>query len=405
MADHLDYEGHYKALDVLPTASNEEVKRAFRQRARDLHPDRNPGKDTTAAFQRVTAAYEVLKDPDKRREYDAEGVRRSQAKSQTSARSTGGSSSSSASATGTKTRTSTSRGASGGTDTRRKYTPPPEVGLRMCAECGCLSAQLRATFFHSVRGFGIQVKRKRNGGVFCPSCAMKLGLKNNLYNWLLGWWALPLGPPRTVEASFVNMAGGEKPLADNVNLLFQQAVGFFHAGHSKIALGIIEDALRMAPSLDMRDRLIELRERMGQKGRGPRLRNEWRLIDKPVFWGQALTLFLMFYLVLRLVFGGVNLQLLDFSNIWSGIPAPNFTVSTDWDGGGSVETLPHRVTSAALTAYVAPNRRSAELARFFEGDVVEVIPDASVGGWTAIRLRSGRQAYVTATGIAEVVDP
>ncbi|MEM6903174.1 MAG: DnaJ domain-containing protein, partial [Pseudomonadota bacterium] len=54
MADHLDFEGHYRILDVLPTASSEEVKRAFRRRARDLHPDRNPGKDTTADFQRLT---------------------------------------------------------------------------------------------------------------------------------------------------------------------------------------------------------------------------------------------------------------------------------------------------------------------------------------------------------------
>lgn len=399
MADNLDYEGHYKILDVLPTASADEIKRAYRQLARSLHPDSNPGKDTTAAFQRLTAAYEVLKDPEKRREYDAEGVRRSEAAraaSQAKARSANtGSTRRSAGSTTTKTKPST--------PWSQPYVPPrSEVGLQLCAECGCLSAQLRVTFFQRVQGLGIQVKRTRDGGVYCPSCAMKIGLRKNILNWLTGCWGLPFGPPRTLEASFVNMTGGEKPLTDNVNLLFQQAVGFFHAGHSKIALGIIEDALRMAPNLDMRDRLIQLRESMGQKGRGPRLRNEWRVIDKPIFWGQALAIFLLFYMLYRLLLGGLGFQFLDFSHLWAGIPFPDFSLNTQWGAAETVETLPHRAISPALTAHAAPNMRSLEMARFFEGDVIEVLPNANLGGWTTIILPSGRQAYVSSASLAPI---
>lgn len=61
----------YATLGVGETADAEEIKRAFKKLARDLHPDRNPG-DRAAEdrFKQVTEAYEVLGDAEKRREYD-----------------------------------------------------------------------------------------------------------------------------------------------------------------------------------------------------------------------------------------------------------------------------------------------------------------------------------------------
>ena len=67
MADEL-----YKTLGVSKDASDEEIKKAYRKLARKYHPDRNP--DDPAAedkFKEVSAAHDVLADPEKRKEYDA----------------------------------------------------------------------------------------------------------------------------------------------------------------------------------------------------------------------------------------------------------------------------------------------------------------------------------------------
>ena len=68
---------HYAALGVSENATPEEIKRAYRNLARQLHPDRNPG-DAAAEerFKEVTHAYEVLSDPEKKQRYDTYGDER-----------------------------------------------------------------------------------------------------------------------------------------------------------------------------------------------------------------------------------------------------------------------------------------------------------------------------------------
>ena len=61
----------YAMLGVSETASADEIKRAFKKLARDLHPDRNPGdKVSEERFKQISEAYDVLGSSEKRSEYD-----------------------------------------------------------------------------------------------------------------------------------------------------------------------------------------------------------------------------------------------------------------------------------------------------------------------------------------------
>src|SRR5262245_54681015 len=71
----MEYKDYYKVLGIPRTATQAEIKKAFRKLARQHHPDQNAGdKGAEQRFKDVNEANEVLSDPKKRKQYDELGA-------------------------------------------------------------------------------------------------------------------------------------------------------------------------------------------------------------------------------------------------------------------------------------------------------------------------------------------
>jgi hypothetical protein len=68
-----DAASFYAVLGVERGAGQDDIKRAYRRLARQLHPDVNPGAESAERFKKVTEAYDILSDSSKRKMYDLTG--------------------------------------------------------------------------------------------------------------------------------------------------------------------------------------------------------------------------------------------------------------------------------------------------------------------------------------------
>merc|ERR1711971_800199 len=73
LACYVEAKNYYKILGVKRDASEKEIKKAFRERAKLYHPDKNDSPDAEQKFRELAEAYEILSDSKKRQSYDHTG--------------------------------------------------------------------------------------------------------------------------------------------------------------------------------------------------------------------------------------------------------------------------------------------------------------------------------------------
>src|ERR1022692_1184903 len=199
--------GYYTHLGVAPTATLSEIKAAYRSRAMDLHPDRNPGRDTTKKFEELQQAYEVLSSPDLRTAYDASAVDPAAS--------------------------------------RAESAEPARYKPIYCSRCNCVSAMPRYRVFYSVVGYIFGATKRPHQGIFCARCETIVALRATAITAVFGWWSIH-GFFWSIEAILKNLVGGPSFLEQDVRLLAYQAGYFAAVGKRALARAVAGRAYAIA---------------------------------------------------------------------------------------------------------------------------------------------------------------
>lgn len=247
-----DQKGYYRCLGVDRGASAAEIKTAYRQLARELHPDVNPEAGATDAFQRLQEAYAVLSDAARRSEYDADSAVPDEAEAEADG------------------------------------TIEPVV----CSRCSRITARPRLKVFYRVYGWLYGATKTPHQGVYCSDCEFKVGVTCSAITMVTGWWSV-VGFFWTIETLFRNLVGGRFHFQD-AQLRAHQAYYFAQLGNSTLAAAVARSALgsldRATPQLArsgreqagkvLRSVLDELIASVEPSGGRVRLKSEPELLNR-----------------------------------------------------------------------------------------------------------------------------
>jgi len=213
-----DPKGYYKILNVSPSASDDEIKIAYRNLAKRLHPDLNPGVDTTAIFQKVNEAYSVLSDPIQRAKYSK--------------------------------RSDTKQNYYYSTSYQKEHTRPKERILEpyRCSACNCVSHKLRHVKYNQVVSFIFGSNTTTIWGIFCEQCAADKIRKASLITGAFGWMSVP-GVFHTAFALGRNLTGGRQENSINMEICARQALYYHQLGEKDKAVTAAFDSIEFANSI------------------------------------------------------------------------------------------------------------------------------------------------------------
>ncbi|GEO82262.1 DnaJ domain-containing protein [Pararhodospirillum oryzae] len=349
-----DPKGYYRVLGLPPGAGFQAVKRAYRDKAMQLHPDRNPSPNAVAEFQLLSDAYRVLSDPMARQAYHRGG---------------------------------------GTTQATRASTGP---SLRACTACGRVTAQPRYVIFEKVTARRWRPHHESISGVYCRRCADRTALLASLHCWMRGWWAFPSGPFHTVIALGINLRGGMRPRRENTALLLGQAQAFLSHGQRDLAYDLAVTARDMAGSSRERavaDRLINA---VGGDMPARRLKDVWRRPGAG-FWLQIIlpaSMVLMAFLIalpwLRDIGAGEPAGRKAVERVAPPTPGVLLADPSVAAQGGRV----YAVSAPTTAVRAAPGMEFDALAILQRNTFVLVLESGATGEWVRVITAQGVVGYV-----------
>ena len=165
---------YYHVLQVDPEAESEVIDAAYRRLARLYHPDVSKSPNALRKMQEINAAYEVLHDPVKRRQYD-ESLKRSRKQETTE-------------------ETQQTKKAETANESAPEDDPLSHPDFPVCCQgCGRSDATLRISIFRYAISVIFKTFLRTWGGVYCVACRRRRMFFAKLLTFFLGWWGIPFG--------------------------------------------------------------------------------------------------------------------------------------------------------------------------------------------------------------------
>jgi hypothetical protein len=209
-----DFMTYYELFEISPDASAEEIKEKYKKLIFDIHPDRNSSASALEKVKLLNAAYEILKDPIKRTQYDISIKYQEH-----------------------------SDNVSSHADNKTQHQSE-SIDFIKCSKCNQITAQPRYIIFYYTLSFLILTQKKPDHGIFCRQCADRVGARCTLITWIMGWWGMPWGPIYSIESLFYNLRGGIRPRDVNIKILAYQVAAFIQHGKLELAIALAKDSLK-----------------------------------------------------------------------------------------------------------------------------------------------------------------
>ncbi|MBU2706738.1 DnaJ domain-containing protein [Zooshikella marina] len=229
-------------LGLSPDASLHDVKQAYRQRVKSLHPDKNPGQDTTAAFQQLQHTYQTLV------QYYQYGAQPPPVQPPSH-----------------HTKEEITTPVSFANQAPKPPPPIPNPVIKqaiVCRHCRKDRQGLRYRCWQKVTGLIIITRHKLVSGIWCQHCSLRLALKINIWNLLLGWWSIT-GPWHTIRSWWTNTLGGKTPLAENSKLEYRLALQHIAKSRFNEAIGHLYWLKHYCQNQAMQDKVNQLLHQLG----------------------------------------------------------------------------------------------------------------------------------------------